>query len=116
MMTIPLRVDGQPTRYRVRKTPAWWQVLLPGPRPALTRKEGVCGLWLAPCRLVSTLGMRSAVDVIFLHADGTIAKVVTQLKPWRAVACANARSALKLRAGMALRLGLEPGASLELSS
>ncbi len=118
MAEIPLRVDGHLTRYRVRKSPSWWAtpVQLPGSKPAPAASSRACGLWIAPCRLVMTLGMREAVDVVFLHADGTIARVVTRLQPWRAVSCGAARSALKLRAGLALRLGLEPGAALDLAA
>lgn len=66
-------------------------------------------LWLTPCRQVHTLGMRYAIDVVYLDDGGCIIAVQT-LAPWRVGAwLAGARSVLELAAGEARRLGLRPG-------
>jgi uncharacterized membrane protein (UPF0127 family) len=41
------------------------------------------GLWIVPSRGVHTCGMRFAIDVVALDADGVVIDQVTALKPWR---------------------------------
>jgi uncharacterized protein len=40
-------------------------------------------LWIMPCRGVHTCGMRFAIDVVALDADGIVVDVVWALRPWR---------------------------------
>ena len=51
----------------------------------LTRSGLVSGeaLWIVPCRGVHTCGMRFAIDIIALDAEGRIVDAVSDLKPWR---------------------------------
>jgi len=56
-------------------------------------------LWLIPCRAVHTIGMRIAIDVVFLDARGKVLAVVTNLLPYRLAICWRAASALELAAG-----------------
>ncbi|HEB59100.1 MAG TPA: DUF192 domain-containing protein [Gammaproteobacteria bacterium] len=66
-------------------------------------------LWIEPCPSVHTLGMRYAIDVVFIDHDGRVRKVVEALKPFRFAACRGARTTVELAAGVAGRLGIEPG-------
>jgi uncharacterized membrane protein (UPF0127 family) len=59
------------------------------------------GLWLEPCDSVHMLFMRFPIDVAFVRADGTVARVVSNLRPWQATwPVAGARAALELPAGV----------------
>ncbi|MEP7117767.1 MAG: DUF192 domain-containing protein [Acidobacteriota bacterium] len=89
-----------------------------------TRARGLLGrsglapahaLWLAPCRSIHTVGMRFAIDVVFLDRDSRVVKVVPDMVArrlcwggWRA------HGALEFAGGEALRLGLAPGQTLHL--
>ena len=110
--TIDVRVPGLRTRLRVRTTGRWHRQA----QGLLRARElkGQCGQWIQSCRSVHTVGMRHAIDVIFLRADGVVAKVVPGLKPWRLAHCKDAHTALELRAGWARKLNLAPGVALEL--
>ncbi|NTV97433.1 MAG: DUF192 domain-containing protein [Thiobacillus sp.] len=79
-------------------------------RPPLQPGEG---LLLVPCASVHTAFMAYALDVVFLDRDGVVLKVVADLKPWRAAACAGARQTLELVAGEAARRGWRPGCRLD---
>lgn len=102
-----LQVDGQATGHRIRLATSWWPRLI----GLLTTRslDNPCGLWIEPCASVHTMGMRYAIDVVFVRRDGTVAKVVPRLKPWRAAVCPGAASTLELRAGLADALALRPG-------
>ncbi len=41
------------------------------------------GLWIVPCHGVHTLGMRYAIDVIYLSDDNAVVHVEEHVKPWR---------------------------------
>jgi uncharacterized membrane protein (UPF0127 family) len=41
------------------------------------------GLWIVPCQGVHTLGMRFAIDVIYLDSDMRVVHVEENVKPWR---------------------------------
>jgi uncharacterized membrane protein (UPF0127 family) len=57
-----------------------------------TRRKGLLGrssleqgeaLWIAPSRGVHTCGMRFAIDVVALDAEGTVVDCVEAMRPWR---------------------------------
>ncbi|MGN0826610.1 MAG: DUF192 domain-containing protein [Kiritimatiellia bacterium] len=60
-------------------------------------------LWLKPCGAVHTVGMRFAIDVVFLDRDQRVVKVARGVKPWRWWVWGGwrARSALEGAAGAA---------------
>jgi uncharacterized membrane protein (UPF0127 family) len=62
-------------------------------------------LHLQPCNSVHTLGMRYAIDVVFLDKNGRILKIVHGLKPHRVAWCWQAHSVLELAAGQAQARG-----------
>lgn len=112
--TIPLRVDGLPTRREVVKVSSWRERLVWWLRLLVTgglRKQD-CGLWLTSCH--SVIGLSNSLDVVFLRPDGTVLKVVPRLQPWRGATCDRAGSLLALRPGSAAKLGLRPGVALDL--
>jgi uncharacterized membrane protein (UPF0127 family) len=41
------------------------------------------GLWIVPCQGVHTLGMRFAIDVIYLDAQLRVVHIEENVKPWR---------------------------------
>jgi len=69
-------------------------------------------LCTTPCASIHTLGMRYAIDVLYLDASWRILKRVDALRPWRFSACWAARATLELAAGTAHRRGLEKGLQL----
>ena len=58
------------------------------------------GLLIPDCRSVHTLGMRFALDLIWLGEDGRIADVSAAVQPWRMVTLAHARAVVECRAGL----------------
>ena len=72
-------------------------------------------LWLAPCRSIHTVGMRFAIDVVFLDQACRVVKVASGLVPWRLTWGGwRAHGALEFAAGEAARLGLTAGQRLQL--
>ncbi|MGH1360436.1 MAG: DUF192 domain-containing protein [Burkholderiaceae bacterium] len=69
-------------------------------------------LWLSHCRSVHTFGMRFAIDVLFLDAGGTIARIVPNLTPGRFANCPGAHHTVELASGAAGRLQLSVGQTL----
>jgi hypothetical protein len=71
------------------------------------------GLLLTGVNGVHTFGMGFPIDVLFLDRDGTILKVVREMKPGRvARAVSGAASCLELASGAAARHRLEAGTRL----
>jgi uncharacterized membrane protein (UPF0127 family) len=71
------------------------------------------GLWIKPCRQVHMIGMRYAIDVIFLDDDLRVVRTIPTLRP-NAISprVAEATSVLELRAGSVAELGIAVGARL----
>jgi uncharacterized membrane protein (UPF0127 family) len=70
------------------------------------------GLLLEPASSVHTFFMRFPIDVVFLDREGSVSKIVENVRPWRAAGCRGARSVVELSAGEAGRLGLRVGTRL----
>jgi len=66
-------------------------------------------LRLSPCRAVHSMGMRHAIDVVFVDADNVVCAVQTPLRPWRAAICLRSRAVLELRAGAVAAHGIRSG-------
>jgi uncharacterized membrane protein (UPF0127 family) len=68
------------------------------------------GLLLPVCRSVHTFGMRFALDLVWLGADGRPVRVDRGVPPRRARSCRRARSVVEVPAGqgeaMAMGLGV----------
>ena len=78
-------------------------------RPALGAGEG---LLIDHCRSVHTVGMRYAIDLVFLGRDWVVKKIVNSLAPWRLAFCLGAAMVLEMTAGDAARLGITRGTQL----
>ncbi len=71
------------------------------------------GLWLKPCRRIHMLGMRYAVDAVFLDHAQRVVRVLPDLGPGRVSPRVDgAASVLELPAGTAARVGLAEGAQV----
>lgn len=58
------------------------------------------GVWLVPCRGVQTVGMRTAIDVVFLSAERRVVRIYHNLTPGRVILWVwGAYSALEVPAG-----------------
>lgn len=99
-----LAINGKTTDVSIRIADTFWARLrgLLG-RHSLPKDQA---LWLHRCQAVHTVGMRFAIDVAFLDADGRVIRVVTALTPMRAASARGATSVLEMAAGaMCLRVG-----------
>lgn len=82
-------------------------------RRGLLGKEGLPeggGLLIVPCRQVHTLGMRFALDVIFLDRNLGVIRTVKDLRPGRiSPFVLRAQAALELPAGVVGKTGTRAG-------
>jgi len=70
------------------------------------------GLWIEPCSSIHMLGMRFAIDAVFLDRDGRVLKVALGVRPWLGLEAARgARAVIELPAGSAA--AIQPGDRLE---
>ena len=61
---------------------------------------GKTGLWLKPCKVVHTFGIKYPLDLIFLDKDLKVVKIVLSVKPCHpSVGCAGADSILEFFTG-----------------
>ena len=82
--------------------------------PSLAPGEG---LWIERSPSIHMFFMRFAIDAVFVAADGRVAKIVKNLRPWRVVWWARgARDCLELPVGAVAASGTRVGDRLELSS
>ena len=80
-------------------------------RPPLAEGEG---LWIAPCRSVHSIGMRRAIDVLFLDERGTVIGAYPRLSPMRITRIfREAKGALELPEGVLRRTDTAPGDLVE---
>jgi uncharacterized protein len=70
------------------------------------------GLWLQPCAAVHTVGMRFAIDLVFLDRDARIIRIDHNVAPGRVRVCWAANSVLELSAGRAHEIALARGQHL----
>jgi uncharacterized protein len=91
---------------------------------SLTRRHGLLrrdrldpgvAIVLAPCAAIHTFFMRFPIDVVFVAKDGTIVKVCSNVRPWRAAIAFGAFAAIELAAGGADASGAAAGDRLRLT-
>ncbi|MGC9199915.1 MAG: DUF192 domain-containing protein [Acidobacteriaceae bacterium] len=92
---------------------------------AATRNRGLLGrnglepgegLWIIPCGAVHTIGMRFAIDLVYLDRKKQVKKVCSCVRPWRMSACLSAHSVVELTAGTVCSTRTRPGDKLEFLS
>jgi uncharacterized membrane protein (UPF0127 family) len=71
------------------------------------------GLWIAPCEAVHTIGMKFAIDVLFLNRKKKVLKVKHAMPRLRMAVSLFAHSVLELPGGRALETGTVAGDQLE---
>lgn len=93
---------------RVARTP--WQRMrgLLG-QPALQAHQG---LLIQPCNMIHTVGMRYAIDVVFVDRAWHVVQVAAQVSPRRMRHCLRAWAALELAGGQAAAWGVQAGLPL----
>ena len=74
--------------------------------PPLTPRQA---LWITRCDSVHTVGMRYAIDVVFLSRSGQVLRVAHAVPPLRFRLCRGAAAVVELRAGAAHALGILAG-------
>lgn len=62
----------------------------------LDRAEAGEGLLIPDCRAVHTFGMRFALDLVFLNAEGRVVELRRSVPPRRVARCRAARAVLEL--------------------
>lgn len=77
-------------------------------RPALAA-DGGQALLIRPCGSVHTMGMRYALDVVFLDREGRVLAVREHVRPWRFCVGRGAHAVVELHHGAARRLGIALG-------
>jgi hypothetical protein len=74
------------------------------------------GLWIVPCKGVHTLGMRFAIDVVYLDRNGMVVHLEPDLKPWRfAPMRMKAASVLELPSNIVTSTGTIIGDKIEIT-
>jgi uncharacterized membrane protein (UPF0127 family) len=68
------------------------------------------GLEIRPCSSVHTLGMRFALDLVWLDGAGRVLRVDEHVAPRRLRSCRGAASVLETASGDGLRFALAVGA------
>ena len=57
------------------------------------------GLRILKCNSIHTIGMRFALDLVWLGRDGRVLRVDRGVRPWRMKLCVRARSVVETAAG-----------------
>ena len=73
------------------------------------------GLVLTPCNSIHTIGMRFAIDVVFVDSRGRVRKIVRNLSPWRMAISPLSRATIELSAGALAPEALSVGDRLYLA-
>ncbi|MCS7246513.1 MAG: DUF192 domain-containing protein [Thermomicrobium sp.] len=105
--------SGAVVAERITLANRWWSRL----RGLIGRRRLDPGeaLVLTPCSAIHTLGMRFAIDALFLDRDWVIRRAVTSVKPWRiGPVCPGSVYVVELPVGTIQRFGLEAGVTLRL--
>lgn len=116
MKTIALRTaEGRFIAHEVRIAYSLAARLL-----ALSRERSLparAGLLLSPARGIHTLGMRFAVDVVFLSSQMRVLALASRVRPWRVLLAPRGTGrVLELAAGQIAATGLKAGTYIVVES
>lgn len=71
-------------------------------------------LMLVPCNAIHTMGMRFAIDTIFIDKKGAVLKIYPDLRPNKpGVKVLGAYAVIEITSGAAHDLNIEPGMELK---
>jgi uncharacterized protein len=99
---LPLPCRSLPDRWRVAVAVTWRSRLL-----GLAGLRGLgarMALLLPACRSVHTIGMRFALDLVWVDAGGAVVRVDAGVGPWRVRSCRAARAVVEAPAGSGAEL------------
>jgi hypothetical protein len=104
---------GRVLAWRVRRADSWLDRTVGFlPRASIAPEEGI---WFEHCSAVHTLGMRSALDVVFLDKEYRVVKVEPNVAPHKLyVGAPKAHVVVEFGPGFAKANPLAPGERLEL--
>ena len=104
---------GRVLAWRVRRADGWVSRLVGFlPRRSIAAEEG---LWFENCGAVHTVGMRTALDIIFLDRGLRVVRVVPNVRPHRLyVGARGAHVVVEFGPGFAKANPLAPGDQLAL--
>ena len=113
MWLVRNRDTGRVLAWRVRRADGWVARLVGFlPRRSIAPEEG---LWFEGCGAIHTLGMRSALDVVFLDRSMRVVRVAENVPPQRLyVGARGAHVVVEFGPGFAKANPLELGAHLGL--
>ena len=77
------------------------------------RLESGEGLWITPCEGIHTVGMKFAIDVLFLDKKRKVVKIRAAMPRWRMSASLFAHSVLELPSGTVQATQTTSGDQLE---
>lgn len=84
-------------------------------RTGLLKRQSLAqgeGLWITPCEAIHTIGMKFAIDVVFLSRTRKVLKLKQNMPPGRVAVCLWAHSVLELPAGTIAATGTQVGDQL----
>lgn len=85
----------------------WGLMLKPCP------KDGE-GIIFYNCNAIHMFFMRYPIDVLFLDINGSILKIVDNLKPWKISSCTKSATVIELAPGFCTKIGIKLGDKVEL--
>ncbi len=104
---------GRVLAWRVRRAEGWLERTVGFlPRASIAPEEG---MWFENCHAVHTIGMRTALDVVFLDKEHRVVKVEANVTPHKLIVTArNAHTVAEFGPGFVKANPLNPGDKLEL--
>ncbi len=113
MWLVRNRANGRVLAWRVRRADGWVARIVGFlPRGSIAPEEG---LWFEGCSAVHTLGMRTALDIVFLDRDLRVVRADADVRPQRPyVGARRAHVVAEFGPGFLAANPLEPGDQLPL--
>jgi uncharacterized membrane protein (UPF0127 family) len=113
MWLVRNATTGRVLAWRVRRADGWLERTVGFlPRSSIAPEEG---LWFERCGSVHTIGMRTALDVVFLDKNHRVVRVDENVQPQKFyVGAKNAHIVAEFGPGFAKANPLNPGDHLQL--
>lgn len=113
MWLVRNRTTGRVLAWRVRRADGWVTRMVGFlPRTSIAPEEG---LWFEGCGAIHTIGMRTALDVVFLDRELRVLRTEAGVRPNRLyVGARRAHVVIEFGPGFAKANPLQPGDELSL--